>query len=286
MNDRFITHFDTNEANRSQSVLLELMTILGKYRQHLYLVGGWAPYFLLKIFQRPEDDFQHIGSIDIDIVVDHEHISRTQYASIVELITERGYSPRKSRIGVEIPFSFERTIDGLSVAIDFLAGEYGGTPEQSRHQRVDDGLLARKARGADILPDFHIDFSLDGYLPDGGQQTCEIKMANVVSVLTMKGITISERYKEKDAYDIYAMLAHYKEGPTSCFEEVIPHLDRTLIKEGIQSICDKFILESSVGPMWAAKFMAPDNVAEAHLRQVDIYRQTLPFVQEMKKQLK
>lgn len=52
MTERFSTHFENNEANLSQSILLELMTILGRYRKSIYLVGGWAPYFLLKQFQQ------------------------------------------------------------------------------------------------------------------------------------------------------------------------------------------------------------------------------------------
>ena len=75
---RYATHFEENEANRSQAVLLEIMTILGSYREHIYLVGGWAPYFLLKLFQRPEDTFEHVGSIDIDLVIDFTQIEESQ----------------------------------------------------------------------------------------------------------------------------------------------------------------------------------------------------------------
>lgn len=167
MTDRFITHFENNEANRSQAILLELMTILGKYRNDLYLVGGWVPYFLLKMFQHPDDPFDHAGSIDIDLVIDGKNISEYQYASIVALIKQRGYVERKSRIGTPIPFSFEKDINGLTIVVDFLAGEYGGTPKKNRHQRIDDELLARKARGADLLPEHHLVFKLDGFLPDG-----------------------------------------------------------------------------------------------------------------------
>lgn len=285
MSDRFISHFENNEANQSQAVLLELMTILGKYRKDLYLVGGWAPYFLLKMFQKQDNDFAHIGSIDIDIVIDASRIPKTQYASIVELIKQRGYLERKSKLGEIIPFSFERPVDNLSVAIDFLAGQYGGTSKQHRHQRIDENLLARKARGADILPQHHLDFRLEGYLHDGSKQSCDIKMANVVSILTMKGITISERYKEKDAYDIYSILCHYKEGVTSCVDEISPYLSHALIREGLISICEKFEFENSVGPVWAAKFMEPDNASAARFMQMEIHQRTLPFVQEMKRRL-
>ncbi|MBI2337528.1 MAG: hypothetical protein HYU97_12285 [Deltaproteobacteria bacterium] len=285
MNERFSTHFENNEANRSQSVLLELMTLLGRYRKHLYLVGGWAPYFLLQMFQKPENDFQHIGSIDIDIAIDCAHIPQDEYARIIDLIEERGYTARMSRTKTVIPFSFERHLEGLDIAIDFLAGEYGGTTNQHRHQRVDDDLLARKARGADLLPDHHLDFKLSGYLPDGARQSCPIKMANIVSMLTMKGITISERYKEKDAYDIFSMIAHYKDGPSSCIAELKPHFKNKLVQEGLQSICDKFEFEDSVGSAWAAQFMAPLDEVESGMLRKDVYQRVRPFVEAIKKLL-
>ena len=279
MNERLITHFENNEATRSQSVLLELMTILGFYRKDLYLVGGWAPYFLLKLFQRPENKFQHVGSIDIDIVVDSARIPQDEYATIVERIKERGYKERKSRTGAGIPFSFERNVGGLTIVVDFLSGEYGGTSKEHRHQRIDSDLLARKARGADILPKHHIDFRLEGTLPDGAENACPLKMANVVSILTMKGITISERYKEKDAYDIYSVLAHYKEGPKSCLEEIKLHIGNKLICEGLKGICAKFPNANATGPFWAATFMAPGDLARIKVLQANIFNSVRPFVE-------
>lgn len=282
MTDRFSTHFDNNEANRSQMVLLELMTILAKYRNDIYLVGGWVPYFLLKLFQNKEVNFKHVGSIDIDLVIDAKNISEGQYTNIVELIKEHDYVERKSRVGRPIPFSFEKDIDDLSVVVDFLAGEYGGTSKSHRHQRIDDNFLARKARGADLLPDYHLIFKLEGYLPDGACNSCNIKMANITSILAMKGITISERYKEKDAYDIFSIIAYYKNGPASCFEEIKDHVGHGLIKEGLQSICEKFSKVDSVGPTWAAKFMEPNSPNAARIKQIEIYQKVLPFVEGVK----
>lgn len=281
MTERFSTHFENDEAYASQSVLLELITILGRYRDALYLVGGWAPYFLLKQFQKKDDSFRHIGSIDIDLVIDFTKISDEQYAGIVELLEKRGYKARKDKMGRAIPFSFERTVRGINLAIDFLAGEYGGTAKKHRHQKVQDDLLARKARGADLLPQHHLLLQLDGYLPDGSQNHCDLRMGDIVSILSMKGITISERYKEKDAYDIYALIAHYKEGSASCFEEISPFCKHGLVNEGMKSICDKFSSENSVGPVWAAKFMEPDNPTAARVEQTKTYRQVIQFIEKI-----
>ncbi|MDO8526679.1 MAG: hypothetical protein Q7T03_03215 [Deltaproteobacteria bacterium] len=95
----------------------------------------------------------------------------------------------------------------------------------------------------------------------------------------MKGVTISERYKEKDAYDIYSILAHYKQGAASCMEEIAPHVKNGLIREGLVSICDKFLLKDSVGPTWAAKFIAPENPNEANLTPLPPFKLAHPIQQ-------
>lgn len=139
---RYATHFEENEATRSQAVLLEIMTILGSYREYIYLVGGWAPYFLLKLFQKPEDKFEHVGSIDIDLVIDFSQIEESQYQTIVNLLLKREYEQRLDKLGRIIPFAFQRQYKGVDIQIDFLAGEYGGTGKKHRHQRIQDDLLA------------------------------------------------------------------------------------------------------------------------------------------------
>lgn len=279
---RCITHFEDNEANRSQSVLLEIMTILGSYRNDVYLVGGWAPYYLLKLFQKPNNPFQHAGSIDIDLAIDFSQINESQYQSIVSLLSERNYKERLDRLGHVIPFAFQKEFKGLNILIDFLAGEYGGTGKKHRHQRVQNDLLARKARGIDLLPEHHLTFDLNGILPDGSENTCAIKMADIVSSLSMKGITISARYKEKDAYDIYSLITHYKEGPSSSLKEVGKHLSKSLVREGMAGIVEKFKNENSVGPAWAAKFMEPDNADAAGFKQIEVYQSIKPFIEGLK----
>lgn len=283
---RYRTHFEDNEANRSQSVLLEIMTILGSYRENIYLVGGWAPYYLLKLFQKRGNPFRHVGSIDIDLAIDFSHIDESQYETIVNLLLQKDYQPRQDKLSRIIPFAFQREHKGLNVQIDFLAGEYGGTGKKHRHQRIQSDLLARKGRGIDLLSEHNISFDLSGVLPDGSENSCKIKVANIVSVLATKGITISERYKEKDAYDIYASITHYKEGALSSLKEVKEHLKQGLVMEGISGIVEKFKSEGSVGPAWAAKFMEPDSPDAARIKQTEVYKSVRPFIDGVEKKLK
>jgi hypothetical protein len=91
----------------SRSGLAEVMTTLGAYRDALVLIGGWAPYLILERFGEREQEsfnagvafdaevtfgrFVHVGSIDIDLVVDPALVDAEQYATIVELLLDRGY---------------------------------------------------------------------------------------------------------------------------------------------------------------------------------------------------
>ena len=54
---------DAVEAARS--VLVELVHILGEYRDDMVIVGGWVPPLLLA------DSTGHVGSTDVDIALNH-----------------------------------------------------------------------------------------------------------------------------------------------------------------------------------------------------------------------
>ncbi len=70
----------------ARSVLLELGHLLGQYRQHIVVVGGWVPVFLC-----PEPEEPHVGSIDVDLALDHRHLTEAGYRSLQQLLVGRGY---------------------------------------------------------------------------------------------------------------------------------------------------------------------------------------------------
>ncbi|MEJ2164936.1 MAG: hypothetical protein P8X90_05370 [Desulfobacterales bacterium] len=79
------------------SVLIEIVRILGEYRDNIVLIGGWAPQLL---FQNEDD--RHIGSIDVDLALDHRRITNEVYKGIHDLLLERKYNQGKQ------PFIFHR----------------------------------------------------------------------------------------------------------------------------------------------------------------------------------
>ena len=258
----------------SKSVLLELMATLRSYREALVLVGGWAPYFLLQQHQRPQDPFVHVGSIDIDIAVDPSKVDEAQYETIVGLLRDRGYRPAADRRGHPLPDCFERAVQSpinaksYTIRVDFLTHLDDPRPGRHRHLPVQDGLMARKIHGCDAAFAHAETFDLSGTLPDGGTMTVPIRMADVVSCLTMKGIVLGERYREKDAYDIYAVVAHYAGGPSDAADAMRPHLAEPLVAESLSHIRQAFGRRDGNGPAWAAAFIVNPMFAAEHQRVV------------------
>jgi hypothetical protein len=112
----------------SRAGLAEVLTALGAYREGLVLIGGWASYLILEQFgeQRafqPEafqtDAFQagfvHVGSIDIDLVVNPDLVDAKQYATMVQLLLARGYEP-----GADPLFQSQKTIRSPRDGQDYM----------------------------------------------------------------------------------------------------------------------------------------------------------------------
>lgn len=142
------SRYAPDETTASLSALVELATALGAYREDIILAGGWVPYFLV---QGNPQAVSHIGSLDIDLILNVRTIREPRYQEILQILEQREYLNR----GPQSPFSFTKevlTAKGVvaHIQVDFLASEYGGTGKRRRHQRVQGRLLAHKARGCDL----------------------------------------------------------------------------------------------------------------------------------------
>ena len=272
--ERLAHTYGPGVTSASRAVLLELMALLRAYQEALVLVGGWVPYFLLERERRPDDGFIHVGSIDIDVAVDPAKVSEAHYATIVELLTSRGYRPATDRRGGARLTSYERSLCSpatgkpYTIRVDFLTSPVEGTRPHPPHLAVQDDLLARKMRGCEAAFRHQTVVRLSGALPEGGTMTVPIRMADVVGLLTMKGIVLGERYREKDAYDIYALAAHYQRGPRDVASLIRPHLEDPLVREAMASIRDAFARREAHGPAWVAAFLVSPVFAAERERLV------------------
>lgn len=252
-----------------KTVLVELIHLMGEFRDHLVVVGGWVPGLLLPNAQEP-----HVGTTDIDLALDFRNISDDTYQTLLQALTARGY-----RQDPEQPFKFYRDVPmpgpkALTVEVDLLAGEYGGTGPGHRTQSVQDAR-ARKARGCDLAFANPIRVSLEGSLPGGGRDRVTFQVARIAPWLVMKGMALEDRLKEKDAYDIYYVVRYYPGGTAGLVDAFRPHLDSGLVREGLGKIRSKFMSVDHVGPRLVADFLEitdPEERAITERRAYEMIR--------------
>lgn len=161
------SQYTSAETNACLSVIVELITYLHKYREHLVLVGGWVPFFLYD--NSKTEKMNHVGSLDVDLALNFLLIPEQDYQTITDILNERGYKNRKDRNGKIIQASYERTfLDEndikQTVQVDFLAAEYGGSGKKRRHQKIQE-IFARKGRGIDLVFDDCVEREIEARIP-------------------------------------------------------------------------------------------------------------------------
>jgi hypothetical protein len=269
---------DYQEANVQAcfSVLLEIMTALGELRENIVIVGGNVPALLI-----PSSQEKHPGTLDIDLALDFQHIKNDTYKTIIEVLASRSYYQKEGGQ----PFIFYRDIedelgDKVTVEVDLLAGEYGGTGKGRRHQRVQDAQ-ARKTRGCDLVFDGAVRVPLAGRLPDGAKNRVDVKVAAVGPFLVMKGMALWARMNEKDAYDIYYCCKNYPGGLPSVVKEIRPLVKNKLVKEGLEKIKAKFATVETTGPIWVVDFLEISDSEE----RARVQRESFELIDTLMKEL-
>jgi hypothetical protein len=267
MSPRLAGDYHSALTGASTSALLELVRALKRYTTALVLVGGWVPYLLLEEHRRGGEPLTHVGSIDIDFVVDPGQIGEDEYATIVELITAAGWREITGK-----RFSFERTVPGSDgvprdIQVDFLTLAPHGPGRSHRHRPVQADLPARTMRGAELAWSHRTSRRMHGALPGGAETDVEFLMLDVVGCLGTKGIALGERFKHKDAYDIVSVLDGYGEGVGEVAPLVRPFAAEPRMAEALKVIAEKFRTERSEGPTWYAEFLGGDHASQLRSSQ-------------------
>lgn len=246
------------QVEAARSVMIELVGLLGEYHDDFVIVGGWVPALLI-----PQDKCRHIGSIDVDLALNHTTLRDPGYKTLRKLLVNRGYKPDD-----EQPFIFWRKVSignrDIEVEVDLLAGEYEGTGKSHRTQVIQD-VRARKARGCELAFLLPEEITLEWTLPNGSRDRTVIRIAGIVPFLAMNGMAMANRLKEKDPWDIYYCVRYYPEGIENLATVVAPHLDSKLVREGLLHIASNFTSPEQIGPRSVADF---EEVADPEDRSI------------------
>ena len=245
-------------------VMLELTRILGAYRDNIVVIGGMVPRYLA-----PDAEEPHIGTTDVDLALDHRHISAEGYRLIHNLLASHAYVQDTGQ-----PFIYRRqvNVDGndITVQIDLLSGEYGGTGKSRRTQKVQDAR-PRKARGVDLVFDQPVSIEITGILPGGAKDKAVIKISGIIPFIVMKAMAMQDRLKAKDPYDIYYCLLYFPGGPQRIVELLAPLRTNKLVQEALVILAEKFASPEHVGPVHIADFMELTDLDDRARTQRDAY---------------
>jgi len=267
--------YTAEAAEACKAVLIELVHLMGEFRDQMVVLGGWVPALLL-----PEATEPYGGVLDIDLALDFKQIPHDSYRTILRSLSARGYRQDSAQ-----PFRFFREVrlsgrEPVIVEVDFLADEYEGTNPGYRTQSAQDER-ARRARGCDLVFSEPVQVSLEGELPGGGRDRVTFRVAAIVPWLIMKGMALAARLEEKDAYDIYHCVRFYPGGPTGLAKACRPHLGNTLVREGLEKIRTEFLSVADVGPKWVADFMDVRDAEERAITRRRAYETVTAWLDQL-----
>jgi len=264
--------YDTNKTQISLGVLIEVNEALRQYHDSFVLAGGWAPYFITKGY------FNHCGSLDIDLVLKPKILRR--YESICDSITRLDFRPTLN------PFKFGKEVtEDVSVELDFLSEPEALENIPRDFVRVQEGLDAVIISGSSIVFKFSFEAEASGKLTDGSELSTNVKVADVVSIVGMKGHALGRPLKlEKDCYDVYAICGFAGGSPTKSADEFATKLRRArttqrekdFVEGALERIKAYFRSESGRGPIAVSRFYGMDEG-----RRIDAYRRVSTFLENV-----
>lgn len=231
----------TRQAEASRAVLLEILHVLGSYRDRLVLIGGWVPEILYP-------NMGHVGSLDVDLAVDGQRIDQDAYDLIRVRLAKAGYVQDGPHAG-----RFLRTMStpgNVTVRVDLVTGAATGGDDAAAAQVQD--LLLPRLRGVELACSGAVEVTISGKTPDGAQNELTARVVDVPTFLCLKAFALDERAKRKDAYDIWFCLRHFKGGPSLPARRCRPLLAEAIGRRDLQILRQKFRSISHVGPQWAA----------------------------------
>ena len=248
---QFAGEYEDRTTAAVKSVLIEIGQTLGSYEGKVAVIGGAVPWLLLP----RAADMRHIGTGDVDLSLDAEALGDGDYAQLVALLQKQGYHQRADARR----FQLVRTVpsrDGgpdIDVVVDFLM------PREAEIEKNAVPLIrdfaVQRADGAELAIKFHQIVTIEGNMPDGGENRVRIAVASIPALLGMKGYAIAKRNKRKDAYDIYYCARNYPGGVDHLVDATMPLLDVESAREGYCLISDKFRNVGDFGPMKVREFV-------------------------------
>lgn len=257
--------FEKGEVEAARSVMLELMQLLSPYQKHIVLIGGSVPRVMF-----PTAEVPHVGTTDVDLAIDRETVQSPDLAMIETTLIQNNYKQSNDK-----PFIFHRLFekDGKKyrIQVDLLTGGDSSNKED----------LAQAVHGCELAFEEPVETRTNGIFPDGHQGVVTLRIASIVSFISMKAISFMDRWEPKDAYDIYYCVKYYQSGLQMLANEFKKHLGNPLVKEGVDKLKVNFESIDSRGPKSIAEFLGEYDEVQRERTIRDAYERINGVLQQI-----
>lgn len=247
--------YDDRTTQAVKAVLIEIGQILGSFKGKFAIIGGAVPWLLLA-----NEEMPHVGTLDVDVSLDAEALGDGEYATLVEALQTHGYQQRQSlrrfQLARQIPAQDGGT--PIDIIVDFLMPRHADIVKNVPPLLSD--FAVQRADGADLALRFYQLVAISGQMPNGASNRVEIAVCSIPALLAMKGHAIENRYKHKDAYDIYYCIKNYPGGPDTLAQDCQPLLVHASAEMGYRYIAGKFDTVDGFGPMCVRRFVEQTDV--------------------------
>ncbi len=271
---RSASGYSADQTERVGQVLLEVWSHLGDYHEHLVLVGGLAPRYLVP--QNVPTIPRHCGTLDVDLAVSLAVADVKAYSGIRATLERLGLEPGVNVRGREQRHSFVMQDASGPVIVDFLTTTYDGPSELVR--AVETQLSAIQVEGLGLALQDPLHVPIEGKALHGGLMKTTLRVCRPIPFVVLKALAFEKRREGKDVHDLVYILQYTSGGPAGVAREARPEEQCVAaFTHAIATLQDNFRSPAQDGPIRCARFQAesPDAALQA-FAAVQEFLQALP----------
>lgn len=240
--------YSARQIEAARRVLVDVGQVLGSFADCLVVVGGWAPDLIL-----PDAEEPHIGSIDVDMVLDAAKLNDGRYADLLKLLLDTGRYK-----GGDKEFQFVTEVDlkdgerPVQVEVEFLAPV---DVKMKKHKpRLIKDFRVLQVDGSEVAFRNPLEVQLPGRNVRGAENTVLLRVISLPDFLVMKSLAIGKRDKPKDTYDLCYCLQYCPDGMEAIAAEWKGRAGDNNVDKAIQILKEKFSGVGTFGPQQLVEF--------------------------------
>lgn len=272
------------ETDACDRILRTLLARLGAWAEHLVLVGGLTPRYLVP--EPPPGIAPHIGTTDVDLVLAlalapaHAAPDRP----LAAVLRGIGFEPRPEPESPHSPaFRWVKRVGGLPVKVEFMCPAQGRPRLQIEADPVPNTgaeLGALRLVGAELVAEDFATRRLSGPDLSGEPVDVELRVAQILPFLVLKAYALDERQKDKDAYDVVWLLSALGDDPADVAHIALasPVAGDPSVAAAISRLRAHFSMVDSRGPELYAQTFPTSDAAKRRVLQHYAFRTVKRFL--------